>query len=426
MDDTDIQHLFSLRNEYRSLRYDIKNIQILCEALGHPQEQFRSVLIAGTNGKGSVAHWLSAMLGEAGLYVSPHLERLNERISIGGIEIDDLELGEILTRVQAAASDARTRLLYPPTYFELVTASAFEYFSGRVRYAVLEVGLGGRLDATNLVSQDLSVITNIGYDHQEYLGSTIEEIAAEKAGIIKGSEPVVLGAGCEFECIRARAGGRSVDAGGLKAEIQNLGEGLYRVDLQTPVRAYGGLRPRLGGRHQIENLKVAVRAAECLEVQGWPLDVESIIRGVNQAIWPGRLERFAGKPTFLVDGGHNVPAAEALGRYLDENCPEKVWLIFGGMEEKDCAAMIRALAPHAKRLILTRVSNARSSDPKVLGNEFPDALIVEGIAGAVAYAREHAAPETTILITGSLYLAGEARAVLEGRIRSEAFEQTAK
>ena len=420
MDDRDIQHLFSLRNEYRSVRYDLKNFRILCEELGNPHESFRSALIAGTNGKGSVAQWLSAMLPEAGLYVSPHLERLNERISIGGIEINDQELGEVLTRVKQAASDAGTRLLYPPTYFELVTAAAFEYFGGRVRYAVIEVGLGGRLDATNVVSQDLSVITNIGYDHQEYLGSTIEEIAAEKAGIIKGSETVVLGTGCEFECIQARAGGRSEDAGGLRAEAQNEGEGLFRVDLETPIRTYQGLRPLLPGRHQIENLKVAVRAAECLEAQGWPFDGEGIVRGVNQATWPGRLERFCGKPTFLVDGGHNVSAAEILSRYLGENCPEKVWLIFGGMAEKECASMIRVLAPHAKRLILTRARNPRSADPQILGVGFPDAVILASIEDAVSYAREHAAPEATILITGSLYLVGEARAVLEGRFPREA------
>ncbi len=426
MDDTDIQHLFSLRNEYRSLRYDLKNVQILCEELGNPQESFRSVLIAGTNGKGSVAQWLSAMLTEAGLYVSPHLERLNERISIGGIEIDDLELAEVLTRVQEAASEHRTRLLYPPTYFELVTAAAFEYFRGRVGYAVLEVGMGGRLDATNVVSQDVSVITNIGYDHQEYLGSAIEEIAAEKAGIIKRSEPVVLGSGCRYQCIRTRAGGRSVDAGRLREEIRNEGGGLFRVDLETPVRRYEGLRPQLPGRHQIENMKVAVRAAECLEAQGWPLDGERIARGVNQATWPGRLERFGGKPVFLVDGGHNVPAAEALGRYLGEYCPEKVWLIFGGMGEKDCASMIRALAPHAERLILTRSRNPRSADPQIFGADFPDAVIMDGIEDAVSYVREHAGAEATVLITGSLYLVGEARAVLEGRFTREALQQTAK
>ena len=426
MDDTDIQHLFSLRNEYRSLRYDLKNIQILCKQLGNPQESFRSVLIAGTNGKGSVAQWLSAMLPEAGLYVSPHLERLNERISIGGIEIDNLELAEVLTRVQAAASDAGQGLLYPPTYFELVTAAAFEYFRGRVRYAVLEVGLGGRLDATNIVSQDVSVITNIGYDHQEYLGSTIEEIAAEKAGIIKETEPVVLGSGCEFECIRIRAGGRSVDAGSLNAEIQNQGGGLYSVDIETPVRRYEGLRPQLPGRHQIENLKVAVRTAECLEAQGWPLDVERIEGGVNQGTWPGRLERFGGNPTFLVDGGHNVPATEALGRYLGEVCPEKAWLIFGGMGEKDCASMIRTLAPYTKRLILTRARSPRSAEPQEFGVDFPDAVIVDRIEDAVSYARRHAGPEATVLITGSLYLAGEARAVLQGRVPREALEQSAK
>ncbi len=415
MDDTDIQQLFSLRNEYRSLRYDLQNIQILCEALGNPQDSFRSILIAGTNGKGSVAQWLSAMLPEAGLYVSPHLETVNERISIGGREIGDPDLADVLGRVQEAASAAGSRLLYPPTYFELVTAAAFEYFSGRVRYCVLEVGLGGRLDATNIVSQDVSVITNIGYDHQEYLGSTLEEIAAEKAGIIKASEPVVLGTGCTFKSIRTRTRGRTVDAGALTAEMRYADGGLFGVDLETPVRTYSGLRPQLAGRHQVENLKVAVAAAECLEAQGWPLNAQTIERGVNEATWPGRLERFLGKPAFIVDGGHNLPAAKALGQYLGEYFPEKVWLIFGGMQEKDCSSMIRALAPNVRRLILTRAGNPRSADPKNLGHEFSDAVVAAGIEDAVSYARENSAPGTTVLITGSLYLAGEARAVLEDR-----------
>ena len=426
MDDADIRHLFSLRNEYRSLRYDLRNTQMLCEELGNPHTGFRSILIAGTNGKGSVARLLSEMVPEAGLFVSPHLERLNERISIAGREINDSELDSVLTRVRQAASDAESRLLYPPTYFELVTVAAFEYFNRRVSYAVVEVGLGGRLDATNVLSQDVSVITNIGYDHQEYLGSTLEEIAAEKAGIIKSSEPVVLGRDCDFESIQIRAGGRSVDAAGLKTRIRARGDGLFRVDLETPIRTYRELCPQLPGRHQIENLKVAVRAAECLEARGWPVDAGRIERGTNGATWPGRLERFSENPTFLVDGGHNIAAAEALGRYLEENVFGKVWLIFGGMREKDCVAMIEALKPHAKRLILTRPTSARSADPHSLSLHFPDAVIVDAIEDAVSYARGHATPEETVLVTGSLYLVGEARAVLEGRSKREVSEQTAK
>ena len=283
MNDSDIQELFSLRNEYRSLRYDLGNIRALCEELGDPQRAFQSVLIAGTNGKGSVARFLSAMLPGAGLYVSPHLERLNERISIGGREIDDESLTQVFEKVRRASERAQSRLLYPPTFFERVTAMAFCFFQDRVDHAVLEVGLGGRLDATNVVSQDVSVITSLGLDHQEHLGETLEEIAFEKAGIIKDSEPVVIGPGCDLPAVRERAGERIVDAGALRARVGGVhgedspeGErGCFEIQLTTELRRYARLRPRMAGRHQIENLKVAVRAAECLEACGWPLDASS-------------------------------------------------------------------------------------------------------------------------------------------------------
>src|SRR5215813_11084308 len=187
----DLSYLYSLTNEYRSIRYDLQNMRALAAELGNPQQTFGSVLIAGTNGKGSVAKLLSSMMPEAGLYTSPHLVRLNERIRIGEREISDQELKETFEAVKHAAVTA-TDLLYSPTYFEMVTAMAFLYFRGRVKFAILEVGLGGRLDATNIVQQDVSVITSIGIDHQEFLGSTIDEIAAEKAGIIKDREPVVV------------------------------------------------------------------------------------------------------------------------------------------------------------------------------------------------------------------------------------------
>src|SRR2546421_12890683 len=166
-------------------------MQALAAALGNPERAFRSILIAGTNGKGSVASLLSSMMPDAGLYTSPHLVRLNERIRIGEREISDEDLKQVFEAVKTAASTAAD-LLYPPTYFEIITAMAFLYFRDRVKFAVLEVGLGGRLDATNIVRQEVSVITSIGLDHQEYLGTTMEAIAAEKAGIIKDDEPVVM------------------------------------------------------------------------------------------------------------------------------------------------------------------------------------------------------------------------------------------
>ena len=412
MNEENIQRLFSLRNEYRSLRYDLRNIRVLSEALGNPQQSFRSVLIAGTNGKGSVARWLSEMVPEAGLFVSPHLERLNERISIGGREITDEEMDQAIEAVRQASVDARSKLLYPPTYFELITATAFQYFKDRTGYAVLEVGLGGRLDATNIVLQDVSVITNIGYDHQEHLGTNLGEIASEKAGIIKEAEPVVVGAQCDFGSINERAKERIVHAGSVSTCIRDLGEGYFEADIETPIRKYSGLRPRLPGRHQIENLKVAIRAAECLEALGWPIDRHGIARALNTATWPGRLERFSGPPRFLVDGAHNVTAIEALSRFIAEYYPRGVWLIFGGMREKQCQAMIEILQPQVSRMVLTKPSSVRSIDPHVLGSHFPDSIVVERIGDAIDYCSKHASPEATVLITGSLYLVGEARAAL--------------
>src|SRR5262245_6063206 len=295
----DISYLYSLTNEYRSIRYDLRNMQALAASLGNPQETFHSMLIAGTNGKGSVAKLLSSMMPEAGLYTSPHLVRLNERIQIGEREISDRDLKETFETVKDAAGSA-TDLLYPPTYFEMVTAMAFLYFRDRVKFAVLEVGLGGRLDATNIVEQDVSVITSIGMDHQEFLGSTIEQIAAEKAGIIKDKEPVVIGPSADLGPIREKAGARIVRA--TKSDLSR----------------YPDLRPRLLGRHQTENIAVAIRAAECLRVPS-----SDIVRGVNTAVWPGRLERIG---RFLLDGAHNVPAATALAAFLEEFHPEGVWI----------------------------------------------------------------------------------------------------
>src|SRR5262245_34546764 len=279
----------------------------LAASLGNPQETFHSMLIAGTNGKGSVAKLLSSMMPEAGLYTSPHLVRLNERIQIGEREISDRDLKETFETVKDAAGSA-TDLLYPPTYFEMVTAMAFLYFRERVRFAILEVGLGGRLDATNIVQQDVSVITSIGMDHQEFLGDTIEKIASEKAGIIKGSEPVVVGPSADLPAIREKAGSRLI------------------VARKSDLAKYPDLKPQLLGEHQKENISVAVRAAECLGIS-----TSDITRGVNTATWPGRLEKIG---RFLLDGAHNIAAAHALAAFLKDSYPGGVWIIFGAMADK--------------------------------------------------------------------------------------------
>lgn len=395
----DLAYLYSLTNEYRSIKYDLRNIRALSRALGNPHEQFRSVLIAGTNGKGSVATLLSAMLPAAGLYTSPHLTRLNERIRIGTEEIADSDLKTAFTKVKAAAASA-TDLLYPPTYFELVTAMAFVYFAERVKFAVLEVGLGGRLDATNIVNQDVSVITSIGLDHQEFLGTTIDAIAAEKAGIIKTTEPVVIGPMADLPVIRDKAPGRLYRSTDLQQRVRSLGNGYFELDIGT----HRGLRPQLPGRHQIENVAIAVRAAELLNIP--PSDIE---RGVNTATWPGRLERIG---SFLLDGAHNIAAARALAEFLGEFYRDGVRLIFGAMADKDYSAMLDILRPYVRQFIFTKAQSSRAADPRDLQVLHSGSHVEGSVREAIEYARTSAAEDETIVICGSLYVVGEARSIL--------------
>ena len=396
----DLDYLYSRSNEYRSIRYDLRNMQALAKALGNPQTSFQSVLIAGTNGKGSVARFLSAMMPEAGLYTSPHLTRLNERIRIGESEISDEDMKTVFEQVKAVVSTAKD-LLYPPTYFELVTAMAFLYFRDRVKFAVLEVGLGGRLDATNVVKQKVSVITSIGLDHQEYLGTTIEAIAAEKAGIIKNDEPVVVGPSADLPPIRHKAGARLIRAADLETRVLSLGDGYFQIDAGR----YRNLRPQLAGRHQIENVLVAVRAAEQL---GFP--ESEIVRGINNATWPGRLERIG---RYLLDGAHNAAAAMALAAFLEEFHPDGVWMIFGAMADKQSEEMIAILGPRVRQFIFTKPQTSRAKDPADLQKLVSGSRVEASTGEAISFADTHAPAGSTVVICGSLYLIGEARGVLE-------------
>ena len=402
----DLSYLFSLRNEHRSIRYDLHNMRALAAALGDPQDSFASILIAGTNGKGSVARMLSAMMPEAGLYTSPHLSRFNERIRIGDQEIPDADLKEVFEQVKVAAAGA-PGLLYPPTYFEIATAMAFLYFRDRVRFAILEVGLGGRLDATNLVKQKVSVITSIGLDHQQFLGSTLDEIAGEKAGIIKGGEPVVVGPDVDYLAIRERSDRYLFPTQRISREVRALGSGYFEVDLRTPIRAYPALRPSLAGRHQVDNAVVAVRSAEVLG-----LKADQIRQGIENAVWPGRLERIEGEPAFILDGAHNPHAARALSAYLAECFPAGVWMIFGAMADKKADEMISLLAPHVSRWIFTKPSSERSRDPGELAKLVENSQVRDDVGSAIQFAREAVPKGTTVVICGSLFLIGEARSVL--------------
>jgi dihydrofolate synthase/folylpolyglutamate synthase len=408
MTPAEIAHLFSLKNEYRSIKYDLRNIQILLERLGNPHHSFRSALIAGTNGKGSVAVMLSAMMPDAGLYTSPHLQRLNERFRIGKQEISDSDLATVYAEVAEAAKDV-SAFLYPPTYFEMTTAMAFKYFHERVKFAILEVGMGGRLDATNVVRQDVSVITSIGFDHQEFLGNTLEQIAAEKAGIIKSAEPVVIGPEAEFDAIRERAGARLYMTTHLPRTARPLGGGYFDFDVTTPIRQYRNLRPSLPGRHQLDNVVVAIRAGECLK-----LSKEQVEQGVNSAVWPGRLERIPGRPAFLLDGAHNDMAMRALCATLEEFYPQGVPMVFGCMADKDYEGMLSRLRPRVREMIFTKAEGSRSKDPAQLQSLWPGSHVAASPREAIALARDLFNADQTVVVCGSLYLIGEVRSALNG------------
>jgi dihydrofolate synthase/folylpolyglutamate synthase len=347
---------------------------------------------------------LSAMLPDAGLYTSPHLVRLNERIRIGSEEISDTDLKAVFEHVKKTADSAKD-LLYPPTYFEIVTAMAFCHFQRKgVRLAVVEVGMGGRLDATNVVRQDVSVITTIGLDHQEFLGSTLEQIAGEKAGIIKDGEPVVVGPGVDFKSIEERAGTRLIKTESIAKSVRSLGNGYFEFDLP----GLTALRPRLAGRHQVENAVIAVRAAQSLGINS-----EQIRTGIETAVWPGRLERFVGAPAFLLDGAHNIPAMEALASFLKEFNPQGVWMIFAAMADKQIERMLEIIHPYVTTCIFTRAQTGRAKDPNDLAALVPGSVVQPSLGAAIAYARSHAPASATVLICGSLYLIGEARPMLQ-------------
>jgi dihydrofolate synthase/folylpolyglutamate synthase len=326
--------------------------------------------------------------------------RLNERIRIGSTEISDEDLNTVFLAVKDAVGRAKD-LLYRPTYFEMVTAMAFLYFRERVKFAVLEVGLGGRLDATNVVNQEVSVITSIGIDHREYLGNSIDEIAGEKAGIMKDNEPVVIGPAADLTPIRAKAGRRLIRAADTETTLRPVGAGFFEIDYGR----HHSLRPRLAGRHQVENVQIAARTAECLG-----LPETAIARGINAAVWPGRLEQVG---RFLLDGAHNVAAAGALAAFLREFHPQGVWMVFGAMADKQYEEMIQVLKPHVRQFIFTKPQSARSKDPSDLQTLVRGSVVATSSTEAIAYAKGNAPAAATIVICGSLYLIGEVRGVLE-------------
>jgi len=423
-----IEYLFSL--EQFGIKLGLENIRQLCRALGNPQERYRSIHIAGTNGKGSVSAMIDTALRAAGYrmgrYTSPHLVRLEERFVVNGREVDPPVLSSIAADVRSAIQRLREEgtLRVEPTFFEATTACAFELFRREdVEVAIVEVGLGGQYDATNVLRPAVGVITTIDLDHQEHLGRTIAQIAREKAGIVKPGMVLVTGeakaeALAEIESACAAADVRCVKAAdGAQASV-TLHEGDTFVDLSTPVRTYPRIRLALRGRHQAQNALTAVRVLEELSRIGLTVDAQAIARGLTEVTWRGRLEivdRPDGK-RLVLDAAHNAAGAAALAAFLRETFPQRLPIVFGAMADKDTRHMLAILAPCATDITLTSATRRpRAADPAALAAQLGEVAPqvpcrIEPDLMAAVEAALRGAPVTCV--TGSIYMLGDLLAAL--------------
>jgi len=411
-----VQFLYSLGNEVKTAKLGLERVGSLMAALGNPQDAMQIVHIAGTNGKGSTACMIESGLRAAGrrtgLYTSPHLVEPTERIRVDGHPVTREQFVAAFERVHAAAEELirAGALEMHPTYFETVTAMALVLFRElAVETAVLEVGLGGRLDATNVVRPVLSVITPVDFDHEAWLGKSLEAIAGEKGGILKPSVPAV------FARQRPEAAGVLEEtAGALGIDVaRTAGWPAAQVELDARGSRFeaGGMQIRcpLAGEHQVEN---ALTAALALRRMGIARD--AIERGIAAARWPGRLELVREAPDVILDGAHNPAGARALAAYLDRfYAGRAVWLIYGAMRDKAIAEVGGILFPHAAHVVATAPAQARAVRPETVLRmvDHADIRAAATLAEALEMTRA-AAPGDLILITGSLFLVGEAEVLL--------------
>jgi dihydrofolate synthase/folylpolyglutamate synthase len=416
--------LFSLAQF--GIKFGLDNIRAIVGALGHPERRYRALHVAGTNGKGSVTAMVDAALRSAGYrtgcYTSPHLLDLTERFAVDGNPVGREALASVLADVRTVVTDLLDagRLEVHPTFFEVTTAAAFELFSRQqVEIATFEVGLGGRLDATNVLTPMVSAITSIGLDHEQYLGSTIGDIAREKAGIIKPGVPVVVGrvtheAAAAIAAVAEKEGAPltwAVD-GVTTGTPEREADGTQRFELSTPVREYGSVHLGLAGAHQVDNAIVAVRLLETLDTQGVSVGPDAIVAGLATVSWPGRLQRIRtgdGREA-LLDAAHNIDGARALAAHL-QDVGQSGPLVVAVMRDKDAASMLRVLAPVVTRVIATRASNPRSMEPAelaALARRVLPGVAVEvepSVGDALTRAWSHA---TFVVVAGSIFLLADA------------------
>jgi dihydrofolate synthase/folylpolyglutamate synthase len=393
-------------------------------ALGNPERAYPCIHVAGTNGKGSVCAMLESVLRAAGfrtgLYISPHLIRFNERIRAGGAEASDAELESLAQAVEAVEGGVAGRLGKPATYFEFSTAMMFEHFRrAKVDIAVIETGMGGRLDATNVVVPAVAVITPVGMDHMAYLGSDLASIAGEKAGIIKRGRPVVAGRQdpAAMEVIRrvAVSKGASLVAADEAVSVRRMSEDWagQKVSVETADWAVGSVNLPLLGDYQLGNLAIVAATVGVLRGAGLAIDEKAFRKGIAGTVWPGRMHVLQGEPPVLLDGGHNPHAAAAVAEFLKRRIKGRpLGMVFGMCRDKDMAGYLDAFRGMARRFWAVPIRTERSlsaaevaSVAKCLCDDVREMdSVMAGVEEAIAWAKVSGG---AVCVSGSLYLAGE-------------------
>ncbi len=432
--DAAVRYLLTLGRELAAptqaaaAKFDLENITVLAERLGRPDRAYPTAHIAGTNGKGSTAAFLESVLRHAGfrtgLYTSPHLERINERMRVNGEEIGDESFAAIFTRLQALIEEllAARKLRAHPTYFECVTAMAFECFAReRAEFGVFEVGLGGRLDATNILSPAVTLITRIDFDHENFLGHSLQEIASEKAGILKPQVPVIIAEQRSEarDVILARANQLNCPITEVTSAFQITQESSQDSFFRARVTESASgesfeIAPSLPGRFQLQNALNALAAARYLAKRGFSISAEDITEGISETVWPGRLEKLQSRPDVYLDGAHNPGAARELAHFFNQNfAGRKIWLIYGALRDKAVDEVAGQLFPYAAEVIFTEPRTSRAiSAPRlaeIASHHASSFRVIPSAERALDQALEQAALSDAIFITGPCYLVSQLR-----------------